>query len=178
MSDTAYSPQAITRVAHFMRRAHSILESTIDEVPEADLGRRFPQSTANTIAGTYFHIACGYERLVSRELRGGPTIYDRDGWGDRLPVNVDSGPGDPWFETINVEQFAILRGYVGAVLTETTDWVAAMTVDEANRPVHEQRFGEGNIFDLLIWPMLFHTSHHMGEISALIGMCGRPGLPF
>jgi hypothetical protein len=64
------------------------------------------------------------------------------------------------------------------VLTESADWVADLSLEKANAPMHEQRWGEGLVADLLVWPMLFHTSHHMGEISALIGMCGRDGLPF
>jgi hypothetical protein len=167
------------RVAHHMRRAHGLLESTMDDIDLDDLRRSIPGSLANTIIGTYFHIASGYERLVHREVRKITTVYDRAGWSKRLPVvDVNSPPGDPWFDTVTSDDVATIREYVGSVLGEAVAWVEAMSADEFNGRIDAGKYGSASVGELLIWPMLFHTDHHMGEISALLGTFGKQGMPF
>lgn len=177
MTNADVSP-AMPRVAHYMNRAHTLLLGVTEPLSLADVTWRDSATSANTIAGTLFHIACGYEKLVCRTILGGETIYDRDGWVDRLPVDVDSEPNDPAFEALSEDEYREIRAYVSSVLGEMEAFVVNLSAEqEAAGPAVED-FGNGSVGELLIWPMLFHTTHHFGEISALIGVRGGKGLPF
>ena len=169
---------AMPRVALFIQRVHSLMLGAVAPLTIEQVRYRPEGSSVNTIAGTLFHIACGYERLISRAIKGGQTIYDRDGWAAHLAVNVDVSPDDSFFEAITEDQYAFVMAYVRSVLEEMEAYVSTLTAEQVAAQPAGEEFGTATAGEMLIWPMLFHTSHHFGEISALIGLHGERGLPF
>lgn len=176
--EVVVSASVIARVAHYMSRVHGLAQMTVEPLSLADVCATYPDSSANTIAGTYLHLATGYERMVSLELKQGPSIFDREGWNQKLGLTFPADINDPIFRTLNDSQWQLVREYVGSVFAEVEAYVGGLNESAAAAPIASDMFGSATVLDLLIWPMLFHTSHHFGEISALIGLRNKAGLPF
>jgi uncharacterized damage-inducible protein DinB len=128
-------------------------------------------SAANAIAATLLHMYWGEDRWVN-QVQGRPTLFERDGWQQRLGVDAASVWTAPALPGI-----ADLRAYAGAVHAETRAYMhnlqPAALEQEIDTPLGRQPLAMA-----LTIGLVSHKQMHIGEIAGLLGVQGVKGLPF
>src|SRR5438105_12784722 len=96
------------------------MRSVFAQVTREHAGWRLPDSTANTIAATFFHVYNGQDNVVHSILLERPPIFESGGWAARLGVDAKSvwtaPPPDP----------DLLRAYADEVQAATVQTLEAL----------------------------------------------------
>lgn len=169
MSDALSALREAIRTANRM-----LLDATNDLTIEQ--ANWLPPGTANTIGQTYAHIVNIQDRYLNTFILGQPTIWEREGWGERLGLPDAMRMSREVATQVRVDPSAF-RAYAERVFDETSAYLDRVDAAELAREVQGYR-GPIAVADVLARMMAFHASSHLGEIAALRGIQGLKGLPF
>jgi hypothetical protein len=148
-----------------------------------------PESHPNHITFAIWHAYRSEDEIIHGLLMQKPSVFIRDGWGQRLPV---AEPGNPPFGTgLSREQIARVRLPLGDLL-EYADAVGAAVQAYADSLSEEDGAQEIPLpFFKDVYPMLDHasraevlaffcighTAEHLGEVQYIKGLLGLTGAP-
>jgi CRISPR/Cas system CMR subunit Cmr6 (Cas7 group RAMP superfamily) len=169
---------AVTILRYEIKQGHDIIEQAVAGLPPEQLYHHPPGSTIQSIAAVYVHAVMAEDRLINGKLRAQPTLFEREGWAEKLGIEMlpFSGDFDAWAATMPNCDFTALREYAARVYDETDDHLATLSDAELDGTVtfvDEMPIG-GFLGNVIAW----HAVHHGGEICALKGVLGGKGLPF
>ena len=137
-----------------------------------------PPGTANVISAILLHQAGIEDAVVQQRLRGEPRIWERDGWAEKTGVAMTPGSGGGWEELkTQTVSLAPIQAYAAAVHAATDAYLASLTDEELRREMPWPFGGTRTVADFLAL-IVVHTVFHAGEVSALKGAQGVPGIPF
>lgn len=156
---------------------HQALDYTVGDLTVEQLHHYHEDSTIGTPASIYLHVAWVEDLVVNHMLQGRPTVYDSQGWGEKLPdAAVHRGPSSlEWALSVKTPDVASLKEYANAVRPTVTEYIANASDEELDRMI-DFFAGPTPIYgalSMLIWNLGVHT----GEIAALRGLAGMKGLP-
>lgn len=157
-------------------QAHSVLEAAVRGCDEATL--LHSGEAIGSIGAIYFHTVCDEDFMVHGLLQGKPTRYEAGGWEARLGMPMP-GPVQTleWAKSVQFADFPAVREYAAAVYAATDAYLSGLT--EADLDVEVEVFGQKQARGrVLTGILLWHAISHQGEISALLGVQGKKGLPF
>ncbi len=152
------------------------VDATMQDLTE-ELVNWTPPGSANSIGVTLLHIAAGEDFVINRVVQGKPSLWEAGGWGQKVGTAAPPvGPGS--WEEVKAAHLALapLQAYIQEARAATDAYLANITPDAFDRKVnfvHQDR-PVGEVLAMTIT----HASHHAGEIAALKGVQGCPGLPF
>ncbi|MCL5256672.1 MAG: DinB family protein [Chloroflexi bacterium] len=135
-----------------------------------------PPGTANPVSAILLHAFGGEDGLIQRTLRGRPTIWEADRWGEKIGVPAPPTIGSGWEVVMGKRLSASsVLDYGRAVRAATDEYLASVNPEELDRMVTAFG-GERPIADVLSATVI-HFSLHAGEVAALKGVQGGKGLP-
>lgn len=127
-----------------------------------------PPGTANPIGATWLHALAVHDWGIQR-LAGQPSLWDRDGWTERLGLGAPLRQDAALARAMQLDPEAVRR-YADAVFAAARAFVERLTdadldrvVDSPDRPM---TVGDG------LQLLASHLLQHTGEIAALRGVCG------
>ena len=135
-----------------------------------------PAGTAHPIGELAAHVIQSEDWFINGMLQGKPTIWERDGWGQKL--------GMPSVVTQTQEvvkgfkgDIAALQPYKEAVYKNTEAYLGGLKSADLDRELEfmGNKMPVGQLFSMLL---LGNTFAHTGEISTLKGIQGARGYPF
>jgi hypothetical protein len=157
---------------------YQVIDYTISDLSPEQLHHVTPGATIGTPASIYLHAAWVQDLIVNQMLRGEASVYDAEGWSDKLPgAPVHRGPSTlEWAHAVRIDDVAAVKAYADSVRTKTREYIASLSGDELDRevPFFAGPESQANILSYLIWDLANHT----GEIAAMRGLAGKKGLPF
>lgn len=136
-----------------------------------------PPGTANPIRAIFAHFLGSEDRFIQEVIQGKPTIFESQGWAEKLGVSVLPRRGANWEQCRDREiSLDALKAYQEAVRSATSAYLETITEEELDRKVifHGEERLVGDMLALLVT----HTTQHVGEIAALKGVQGAQGLPY
>lgn len=136
-----------------------------------------PPGTANSIGVTLLHIVAGEDTVIQAVIQGKRTIWEVRSWGEKVGVGQPPvGPGS--WEAVQKAQLSLLPmlDYMKEARVATDAYLDDLTPEELERKVFF--VGQDRLVAEVLAMVLTHSSHHGGEIAALKGVQGCPGLPF
>jgi hypothetical protein len=157
-----------------MQALHGTLEAAIGDCPAEAIARKLPGATINSIGAIYAHTVFGEDGLLNGLVRGQTPVYFAEGWAEKIGLAMPQGSMEPdWAVSLDIDLF---RQYAAAVYKATDGYLSSVSDAELDRIV-EPGFAppmsvRSFVADLLAW----HVATHQGEISALKGVQGLPGL--
>ena len=154
-----------------IRSVHRAAEQALDGLTDEQLHRRIDPETTNAIASIYAHMVTGEDRQVHQRVLEKPTLLE-SGWQERLKLPEERGALWTW----QVPDVALLREYAALVYADTDAALQAMAGADLDREVEGFR-GPQRLGSLLNVIVAMHGLQHVGEMSALKGAMGVPGLP-
>lgn len=129
-------------------------------------------SKANAIGPTYIHAHLTEDRFISGR-RGRPTIFESEGWQERLSFD----PTQPWSEQ-QVTDVDACRAYAAEVGAQTQAYLSDLDPSTLGDTISMGAFGNQPLSFGLSLTTVLHKMLHFGEISALLGEQGEKGFPF
>ncbi|GIW08783.1 MAG: hypothetical protein KatS3mg060_3588 [Dehalococcoidia bacterium] len=166
---------ALTALTEVIRTANRmLLDATSDLTVEQ--ANWLPPGTANSIGLTYAHIVNIQDRYLNTFILGQPTIWEREGWGERLGLPDAMRMSREAASDQKIDP-AAFRAYAERVFAETNAYLDRVDEAELAREVQGYR-GPIAVSLVLGRLMAFHAVSHLGEIAALRGVQGLKGLPF
>lgn len=167
-------------VKEYIRRQIASVRRVTDGVIadiDGELLNWMPPGTANPVSSTFAHFLGGEDRFIQAIIQGKPTIFESQGWADKLGVSVLPRRGANWEEyrdrTISLD---VLKAYQEAVRASTAAFLETLTEEELDRKVIF--YGEERLVGDMLTLLVTHTTQHVGEIAALKGIQGAQGLPY
>jgi hypothetical protein len=135
-----------------------------------------PAGIAHPIGELAAHVIQSEDWFINGMLQGQPTIWERDGWGDKL------GMPNVVRQTLEVAKgfrgdVAALQPYKEAVYKNSEAYLGSLKPADLDRELDfmGSKMPLGELFSMLI---IGNTFAHTGEISALKGIQGARGYPF
>lgn len=149
-----------------------------------------PETNPNHIMFALWHAYRSEDEIIHGLLAHRPSVFVRDGWAPRLPVEE---PGNPPFGTgLNREQIARVRLDLGEVFAYAEAVGAAMqeyadSLSEADgaetislpppfTTVYPM-LDEVSRAEVLTFFCIGHTAEHLGEVQYIKGLLGKIGAP-
>ncbi|MCS6803200.1 MAG: DinB family protein [Chloroflexota bacterium] len=128
-----------------------------------------PPGTANPIGATWLHALAVHDWGIHL-LHGQPSLWDRDGWSDRLGVAAPLRQDYAAARAMRLDPEAV-RSYADAVFAAARAFMEGMADADLDRTIEtpERRTTVGEGLQLLVAHLLEHT----GEIMALRGALGE-----
>jgi hypothetical protein len=158
---------------------HGTLESIMSDCSDEVVSKKVADANIESIGAIYAHIVFGEDFLVNGMLQGKPTLYERDGWQDKLGISEPGAPPaitDEWAKTVRITP--AFKEFAKAVFAETDAYLAGASDAEMDREMQTQYFGKQKVGWLASTILGTHAPGHAGEIAALKGVQGLKGLPF
>jgi hypothetical protein len=157
---------------------HDALERTMASCSPEALAKNLPDATISNIGSIYAHTVFSEDGIVQGMLQGTAPLFHQQGWGARLSVQMPASPGMnlEWGRAVKLELPAF-QEYAQAVYQATESFVQSLSAADLTRPVRAP-FGETDVAFLVNVVLVTHVPTHTGEIAALKGAQGLPGLPF
>jgi hypothetical protein len=161
-----------------LEMAYQTLDFTVADLSEDELHLRIPDAQIGTPASIYLHVAWSDDIIVNHLLTGGETVYDSQGWGEKMPdAPVHRGPSTfEWAWGVKVPDLQALMAYAEAVRPTVTGYVAGLSDADLDRMV--TFFGKEMPVSAVISMLIWNVANHTGELAALRGVAGKQGLPF
>lgn len=157
--------------------AHNILTRCLDDCDAATLHYVHPGGTIGSIASNYAHIVFAEDRLISQVAGAASTVYESQGWADRLGIAMPDFAYQTFEWSLGVRMDAAKFGeYFAGVQAQTKEYLRSVTEEELDRVVTAPA-GDSPVGRRLN-VVLYHIAQHTGEIAALKGVQGLKGLPF
>ncbi|MCC6705682.1 MAG: DinB family protein [Thermomicrobiales bacterium] len=156
---------------------HYTLDYTVGDLTVEQLHHHHEGSTIGTPASIYLHVAWVEDLVINHMLQGRPTIYDSQGWAEKLPdAPVHRGPSSlEWALSVKAPDAASLKAYADAVRPALTEYIANASDEELDRVI-EFFAGPTPIYNALAM-LIWNLANHTGELAALRGLAGLKGLP-
>lgn len=158
--------------------AHSVTRQVMTGLEPTALHAKLPGSSIDTIASTFAHLVFAEDGIVNGMALGAAPVYMRDGWGEKAgtPFPASSRQDHDWAATVTLDLEKFMP-YADAVFANTEAVLRDATEEQLARDV-QGPVGKSSALGLIGGLGLFHLTHHLGEISALLGAQGLKGLPF
>jgi hypothetical protein len=152
--------------------SHEWYQGTVADLTPEQAGY-LPEGVVHPISELVTHVLQTEDYVITQVLQGQPTLWERDGWGDRLSL-----PFVVRHDTETARSFkadvASLQPYAEAVYAQTDSYLNQLSETDLDR---EFDFGvrKMNLAQVLFIIMIGNTLAHTGEISALKGLQGAKG---
>ncbi len=155
---------------------HQFMDMTIADCSPEVLENKDDAWTINKIGSLYAHVVLGEDMMVGGMGKGGETVFNGDGWEEKLGVSSVSARQDEELAgmTIDLEAF---REYSKAVGAATDEFLANATDEQLEKEI-DGPVGKQPFITFFANIGLTHVAGHWGEIAALKGVQGLKGLPF
>jgi hypothetical protein len=157
--------------------AHHWYQGTVADIT-ADQANHLPPGIAHPIGSQMAHILHSEDMMVGM-LSGQPTLWESQGWGQKLGLPMLSSQTTESSRAFQCEP-GQLNDYCQAVFARTDGYLAGLSADDLDHPVDLSSWGMGSmpVGQILTTMLLGNTYAHTGEISALKGTLGLKGYPF
>lgn len=153
-------------------------DGTIANVSEDQANYR-PEGRAHAIATLATHIQQSEDWFFNQLMKGGETMWETEGWGDKLGLPNVMQMQDGAEVTIEggLER---LKPYQDAVRANTAAYLDGLTDEDLDDELDLSSMGVGTMrrADVIANFVLGNTFAHTGEISAIQGVQGATGYPF
>jgi len=148
-----------------------------------------PEAHPNHITFALWHAYRSEDEILHQLLIGGPSVFRRGGWAERLPV---AEPGSPPFGTgLSRQQIAAVRlpladllEYADAMGGAVQAYADALSEDEGAAEVPLPFFtpvypmlDKMTRAEVLTFFSIGHTAEHLGEVQYIKGLMGLTGAP-
>ena len=160
------------------RASHQWFDGTLADVTN-EQANFVPPGKAHPISELATHTIQSEDAIIHGMLQGEPTIWEREGWGERLGL-----PNMTQHTTEAARAFRCdveaLQEYKEQVYAATELYLDSLTDEDLDEEVDLSAFGMDSmrVGDVLPMFCLGNTFAHTGEISALKGIQGATGYPF
>ena len=158
---------------------HSMLEPIIADCTQEVMHKNLPGATITSIASIYAHLVFVEDVIVHGMLQGKPPVYQAQGWGPKLGVEMPGPPPEispEWAQAVKLD-LPSFQEYANVVFAATDSYLAGLSDAELERKVNTPA-GEQTVAWVLAVILGTHLPQHVGEIAALKGVQGLKGLPF
>jgi hypothetical protein len=168
---------AIELLKNQYEQGHSILRDIAANIPPELVNQRDGHGTAGSLGSICAHVVMSEDSLISL-VRGEPTLYERDGWSERVGIAM---PGlfqtVQWSSGVSMDM-ATFEPYMQAVIARTEESIGGMSVADLEKMV-EGGMGRPVPASMLVGTVgVIHMAEHSGELAALLGVHGHKGLQF
>lgn len=152
-----------------LNESWSYLTRALDGLTEEEITWT-PAPHSNSLAFILWHVARAEDYWMNSTIKSGSTIYETEGWRDKLSTPEDRGTGytEEQLRSWPTPKLENLRGYAQAVHEKTLALLDSITPEElleASQPEHPQ---------LTVGAMLAHLvteiALHVGQIDYLRGV--------
>ncbi len=167
-------PAAVQQQLGFFR---GITDGVVASTPSDALHARTPGSTVGSAASCYAHAVSAEDLIVHGMFQGKPSVFESGGWGAKLGIAPAGNMQSPEWAAglrLDVPKF---QEYAKAVYAATDAFLAGLTDADLQRTV-QGPMGPQPLEAAIAGLLATHYLHHVGEVSALIGVQGHKGLPF
>ena len=155
-----------------LNEAFDKLKRALDGLSEDELHWR-PALESNTIDWMVWHMARVEDNWINVRLRNSESIWDRDGWTQRVGVEIpDNGYGQTAEEIRAIPPFnvPIVMEYYGAVRQGTSDYFAnEMQEEDLAKELPHPRY-DPITYAWVLGHLLCEEAEHLGQIEYLRGM--------
>ena len=157
--------------------SHQWYQGTIADVT-SDAATHVPEGVAHPIGAIAAHIVQCEDVMVNL-LRGKPSIWERDGWGDKLGLSLVVDIEPQVARSYQCDPLK-LSEYAEAVYQNTDAYLSTLRPDDLDKEIDltEAGLGKMGVGEFLLTMLLGNNYAHTGEISALKGVMGKKGYPF
>jgi uncharacterized damage-inducible protein DinB len=148
------------------------LTRALDGLTEAEITWT-PAPHSNSLAFILWHVTMAEDGWVNRMIKRGSTVFETEGWQDRLGTPADGGTGytEEQLRSWPTPKLEDLRGYAQAVREKTLAFLDSIIPEELFKkpqPDHSQ------ISQMTVGAMLAHViteiAMHVGQIEYLRGV--------
>jgi hypothetical protein len=148
-----------------------------------------PETNPNHITFALWHAYRSEDEIIHGVLAHRPSLFTREGWASRLPVDE---PGEPPFGTgLTREQIARVRlplpeilAYAEAVGKAIQDYADGLSDEEGREMIPLPFFtavypmlDSVSRAEVLSFFCIGHTAEHLGEVQYIKGLLGMKGAP-
>lgn len=160
------------------KMAHSILLQVMTDVPNEVANKKLAGSEIDTIGSTFAHLVFAEDGIINAMALGGAPVFMSGGWAGKTGTDMPAAPrqSHEWAATVQLDVAKFLP-YAKAVFENTEESIAKLTDEQLAKPV-QGPMGPSTVLGTISGLGLYHMTQHSGEISALLGVHGRKGLPF
>ena len=156
-----------------LNEAFEKLKKALDGLSEDELHCR-PTLESNTIDWMVLHMALVEDSWVNWGLRRSETIWDRDGWSERLPRGEDvtryGGQTGDEIRAMPAFDVPLVMQYYETVRQNTSDYFANEMVEE-DLSKYVEDTGEAQLsYAWVLGHLLCEEAEHLGQIEYLRGM--------
>jgi hypothetical protein len=132
-----------------------------------------PPGTTHPIGALIQHTIMSEDSLIHTRLMGQPSIWERDGWGERTGQQSLQGADEAAYRAFRMQPNA-LDEYREAVWRETDAYLDTLNEADLDREI-ELRPGRTMSFAGYFGIVLNNNFSHVGEISVVKGLQGLKG---
>jgi hypothetical protein len=158
--------------------ALGILEQVVADVTQEQADWQ-PPGKAVPIGALYWHLISSTDSIVHQWCIGQAPLSETEGWKDKAVLAAspdEEGKHANSMRAIRVN-LPMVHEYAQAVGTAVQGWLGSLAPEDLERKI-DTPIGEQSLAQLVVTFVLWHTSSHCGEISALKGCQGARGYPF
>lgn len=143
-----------------------------------ELANWAPPGMSNSIAVTLLHTIGGEDTFIQAWAQQKPRLWESQGWSERVGLAILPGDeGDGWESARGKTlPLAAILEYQEAVCGATSAYLASLSAEDLDAKMILLG-GEHPRADMFIL-LVSHISAHLGEIAALKGVQGVPGMPY
>jgi uncharacterized damage-inducible protein DinB len=158
--------------------SHQWYQGTIADVTP-DAANNVPEGEAHPIGYVAAHILHCEDVMINSALQGKPSIWERDGWNDKLGISVALDQPTESARAYRCDPLK-LNEYAQLVYKNTEAYLDSLRADDLDQEVDLTEAGIGKMGRgaFLLTMLLGNNYAHTGEISALKGIMGKKGYPF
>ena len=155
-----------------LNEAFEKLKRALDGLSEDELHWR-PALESNTIDWMVWHMARVEDNWVNVRMREAESIWDRDGWADRIPVDESGNGFGQTGESIRAMpafDVPVVMEYYEAVREGTREYFThEMQVEDLKKEVTHPRYDPVD-YAWILGHLLCEEAEHLGQIEYLRGM--------
>ena len=100
---------AATMARGLLREGHDMIEQALDGLSDEQLHARSAGSTVAPIGLVYLHAVTGEDWVINELIGGGPSIWDREGWAERLGLPGDLPTRADWGDGLRIADVGAVR---------------------------------------------------------------------
>lgn len=157
---------------------HPVLDGMVGECGQDVIANNLPDATITSIGSVYAHIVMSEDAIVNGMLQGKPTIYESDGWKEKIGISFEGRPSleQEWARKL-VLDLGPFKEYAQAVYANSDAYIGGLPDADLDQK-KQTPIGEQSVGWVLAALLATHLPQHTGEIAALKGVQGLKGLPF
>ena len=165
-------------VINRLEMAWQTIDFTVADLTDEQLHHRAEGAQIGTPASIYLHHAWLEDMVVNQMLQGNTTIYDSQGWAEKMPdAPVHRGASSfDWAFSVHLPAAATAMEYAGAVRDMVKEYIAGLSDEDLDKLV-PWFTGDAPLSDVVTY-FIWDVANHTGEIAAMRGLAGMQGLPF